>query len=78
VENSGERLAVGLVVARKKKGKTAGRKGSGRLYRGALLYRREGEGEQTRSRAQVDARRRRAPRVCVATAQHRRPDVAER
>jgi hypothetical protein len=78
VENSGERLAVGLVVARKKKGKTAGRKGSGRLYRGALLCRREGEGEQMRSRAQVDGRRRRAPRVCMATARHRRPDVAER
>jgi hypothetical protein len=49
VENSGERLAVGLLVARKKNGKTTERKGSGRLYRGALLYGREGEGEQTRS-----------------------------
>jgi hypothetical protein len=56
VENIGEQLAVGLVVARKKKGKTAERKGSGRLYRSALLCGREGEGEQTHSRAQVDRR----------------------
>jgi hypothetical protein len=66
------------VVARKKKGKIAERKGSGWLYRGALLCGREGEGEQTRSQAQVDGRRRRAPRVGVGTARHRRPGVAER
>jgi hypothetical protein len=78
VENSGERLAVGLVVTRKKKGKTAERKGSGLLYRGALLCGREGEGEQSRGQAQVDGRRRRALRACVAAARHRRPGVAGR
>jgi hypothetical protein len=46
------------------------------LYRGASLCRRKGEREQTRGPAQVDGRRRRAPRACVAAARHRRLDVA--
>jgi hypothetical protein len=47
------------------------------LYRGASLCR-KGEGEQTRGQAQVDRRRRCAPRACVAAARHRRLDVAGR
>jgi hypothetical protein len=78
VENSGERLAVGLVVTRKKKGKNSRKEGLGRLYRGPLLCGREGEGEQSCSQAQVDGRRRRALRACVAAARHRRPGVAGR
>jgi hypothetical protein len=43
------------------------------LYRRALLCRREGEGEQAQGRAQVNGRHRRALRVRVTVARHRRP-----
>jgi hypothetical protein len=48
------------------------------LYRRALLCRREGEGEQAQGRAHVDGRHRRALRVRVTVARHRRPDMAGR
>jgi hypothetical protein len=67
------------VVASGKKRKSSEEDGVRvKLYRRALLRRREGEGEQAQGRAQVAGRRRHALRVCVATARDRWPDVAGR
>jgi hypothetical protein len=68
---------VGSVVARGQKRKSSEEDGVRvKLYRRALLRRREGE--QAQGRAQVGERCRHALRVCVAAARDQRPDVAGR
>jgi hypothetical protein len=77
--NPARSSAVGSVVARGKKRKSSEEDGVRvKLYRRALLRRREGEREQAQGRAQVGGRRRHALRVCVAAARDRRPDVVGR
>jgi hypothetical protein len=77
--NPARSSAVGSVVASGKKRKSSKDDGVRvKLYRRALLRRREGEGEQAHGLAQVGGRRRHALRGCVAAAQDRRPDVAGR
>jgi hypothetical protein len=77
VEESGEELGGWLGGREGKKRKSSEEDGVRvKLYRRALLRRREGEGEQAQGRAQVGGRRRHALRVCGATARDRRLDVA--
>jgi hypothetical protein len=74
-----ERHGVGAISARegrKKRKSSEEDRVRVKLYRRALLRRRDGEGEQAQGRAQVGGRRRHALRVCVAAARDRRPDVA--
>jgi hypothetical protein len=77
--NPARSLTVGSVVARGQKRKSSKEDGVRvKLYRRALLRRREGEREQAQGRAQVSGRCWHALRVCVAAAWDRRPDVAGR